>query len=257
MREHLRQDEMIGYVHRTLTDAEREALDQHLDGCPLCRARLAEHEGARQRFAQTLQAELDQIAPPRSMTFAEVRARMGGSQRRHLRRRLRWRRAGDFLPLGAAVAGLLIALFGLVQQISSPLIVGTPQHATALPTLACILFLIPVMNNGQRAPLLQPRRALLKVLALVLWLGTAVVALYEIYLLREIFLSIYARFWDDPWVATTLGNGGVFILALCWIALVIGGGEFHYLHFGERRSWRLFGWTIVVELLILSLPLFL
>jgi hypothetical protein len=44
-------------------------------------------------------------------------------------------------------------------------------------------------------------------------------------------------------------------LSILWIAIVVGGGEYHYRHVGQRSSWRLFGLTIGFELLILASPL--
>jgi hypothetical protein len=253
MKRHLTQEDLVGYVHQTLTDAERESMDRHLATCAACRTALAVHEDAQRRLQRDLRADLDAIEPPASMTFAAVKAQMG----RAPQRRLRWHRVGDLLPVGAALIGLLMALFGLAQKVEPAFIVANPEQSTAFPTLACILFLVPVMSNGPRPRLLQPRRALTRALAFVLWLGTAVVALYEIYLLRELFLRAYARLWQNPWPAAALGNWGVIVLAMGWIALVIGGGEFHYRNVGERPSWRLFGWTLVGELLVLSLALFL
>ncbi|MGC9398228.1 MAG: anti-sigma factor family protein [Anaerolineae bacterium] len=253
MKQHLTQDELIGYVHQTLTDAEREHMDRHLVACPACRTALTVHEETQRRLRRELRTALDDVKPPAEMTFAAVRTRMGRAPQRQLHRR----RVVDFLPVGAALIGLLAALLGLVQQVEPAFIAAKPGRTMAFPTLACILFLVPVMSWGQHPRLLQPRRTLTTALAVTLWLGTAVVALYEIYLLRELFFRVYARLWQDPWPAVALGNWGVFFLSLGWITLVIGGGEHHYRHVGERRSWRLFGWTLVGELLILSLALFL
>jgi hypothetical protein len=103
------------------------------------------------------------------------------------------------------------------------------------------------------------------VAAFVLWLGTAALGMWQIVLVRDIILSIYARlaggeattFGLEYWRAHTLSTWIVFILAFVWIALVIGGGEYHYRHVGRSRSWKLFGWTIGAQLGILVLAFFL
>jgi hypothetical protein len=37
---------------------------------------------------------------------------------------------------------------------------------------------------------------------------------------------------------------------------MIAAGEYHYRHFGQPGSWKLFGWVIAIELSILALALF-
>ena len=49
-------------------------------------------------------------------------------------------------------------------------------------------------------------------------------------------------------------NWSVVVAALVWV--VIGGGEFHRRRVGQRSSWRLFGLTIAVEVVVLVLSLF-
>jgi hypothetical protein len=98
--------------------------------------------------------------------------------------------------------------------------------------------------------------------AFLLWLVTAVVGLIEIYIVREMLLRLAARIWGTQanrqayGIAVSIGNGATFILAVLWIAVVIGGGEYHVKHLGKRKSWRLFARTIAVELAILILALF-
>lgn len=109
----------------------------------------------------------------------------------------------------------------------------------------------------------SPHRILSGALAFVLWAATALVGLYEIVLLRDMIFRLYARFWvrydgrgKDYWRALALGNWALVPLSIAWIALVVGGGEYHYKRFGQRGSWKLFGWTVVVETLVLALALF-
>jgi len=104
------------------------------------------------------------------------------------------------------------------------------------------------------------RRTLSGMLTFVLWAGTAVLGLYETLLIREMLFRIYARASSiglkrDYWRALVLGNWALVPLSLVWIALVVGGGEYHYKRAGQRSSWKLFGWTIAAEMLILVLAL--
>lgn len=120
-------------------------------------------------------------------------------------------------------------------------------------------------------------KALSGALAFVLWVATAALGLYEILLIREMLFRIYVQssssglalgsqllngrnedFYllrKDFWQALALGNWALIPLALVWIVLVIGGGEYHYKRAGQRSSWKLFGWTIAAEMLVLVLTL--
>jgi len=110
---------------------------------------------------------------------------------------------------------------------------------------------------------LQPRKAWLGLFAFALWLSTAVVGLLEINTVLTMATRVYAQFWGDYgfygrdyFAGVALRQILVFPLALLLIAVVIGGGEYHYRRFGQPRSWRLFGWVIAVELSILALAFF-
>ena len=102
-----------------------------------------------------------------------------------------------------------------------------------------------------------------RVLAFVLWAATAALGLLEIHIVREMFFRVYARLFADEaaygsdyWGGLAVGNCLVVILAIVWIAVVIGGGEYHFKHVGKPKSWKLFGRTIAVQLSILILALF-
>ena len=250
MNSHLTEEQLIGYVHHTLTDAQREAMNQHLAACPECRARRDEHEALQQRIRNDLLAEMKTVRPSSDMTFATIEPRL--KRRSRSARVLQWPR--QWLPGAAALVGLVIAVVGLTVGIGQ----GSADFTTAstphtLPTLACFLFAVPVASNLGKSRLFQPQKVALAALTLILWLGLAVVGLYEIYLIREIFFCIYARFWSDYWAAAALGQWLIFLSAGAWLALVIGSGEYHYRHLGQRSSWKLSSWIIGGELFILGL----
>jgi hypothetical protein len=104
----------------------------------------------------------------------------------------------------------------------------------------------------------QMRRITAGVIAFILWIVTAVVGLVEILVVRRIVERGYMRLWGDSsrgsyWTAVSLGMGATLILALIYIAFLVGTGEYHRSRVGQRSSWKLFGWTVAVELLILLL----
>ena len=244
IRDHITDEQMIGYIHHTLTDAEREAFDQHLSACPACRARLEEHQATADRLRADLRGDLREVTPPSTMNFAAVAPRLIGKPSA-------WRH--QLLPGLATVAGLILVLLTWmlsVQTLAWPrLTIAAPIDAP-YPALACLLFIIPVAANYKEQSLLQ-RRAFIGPLAFLLWLGTAALGLYEIFVIREIFFQLFARFSQNYRLALALGNWGVMALAAVWIAAFVGGGEYHYRRLGTRASWRLFGWTIGIELAIL------
>jgi len=101
------------------------------------------------------------------------------------------------------------------------------------------------------------------VLALALWIGTAVAGLAAIATILDIALHVYAAFWSDYGfygsdlrTAQALRQFLVFPLAILWLAMVVGGGEYHYKRYGEPNSWRLFARTIGVEASIFVLAWF-
>jgi hypothetical protein len=90
-------------------------------------------------------------------------------------------------------------------------------------------------------------------LAIVLWLVTVAVALFDLYALRQIFVTLFFRFGGSLESAQNTAQWLVLALALAWIAFVIGTGEYHREHFGRPESWRLFGWSLAAEIGIAAL----
>lgn len=110
---------------------------------------------------------------------------------------------------------------------------------------------------------LRPARTWSGVLAFALWAGTAAAGIAAIATVLDVAIRVYAAFWGDYGFygsdyrgALALRNFLVFPLAFLWLAMAVGGGEYHYKHFGQPRSWRLFARTIAVELSIFALALF-
>jgi hypothetical protein len=112
----------------------------------------------------------------------------------------------------------------------------------------------------------QTNKVTSAVVAFVLWLATAAVGLWQITIVREMLFALFARFsgvsisgyeiFKQAQLAAALGTWLVVILAIVWIIVFVGGAEYHYRHVGTPRSWRLFAWTIGVELAIFALSWF-
>jgi hypothetical protein len=89
----------------------------------------------------------------------------------------------------------------------------------------------------------------------ILWLITTVLAFWEITIAQEMVVSIYARFnqatVDNYFAAIAFGNWAVFVMAIAFIAIVIGGAEYHRTHIGQPGSWRLFRWTLTFQAIYL------
>jgi hypothetical protein len=87
-------------------------------------------------------------------------------------------------------------------------------------------------------------------LAILLWLVTAAAAAVDLYALRQLYVTLYFRFGGTLEVAQATAQFLVLVLALVWIAFVIGTAEYHQRHFGRPASWKLFGWSLAAEAVI-------
>lgn len=251
MNAHLGDEGLIGYIHYTLTDADRETMDDHLSACTECRTRLAELEVLHRRIRYCLSADIRAVSPPRSMTFAAIAPR--------LEHRRWWDRlqtpSGQLLPGATALAaltGLAVALVSLFYSLRWGDADPAPMSANRLPVVACGCFAVAVMGNYRWRAAWPPRLVLMALLSLALWIGTAIVGLQVIVTVLDMFTwLLYLG------VSREIAGLGAWILvpvSVVWIAIVVGGGEYHFKHIGQPGSWRLFGFTVAIELLVLGLP---
>jgi hypothetical protein len=97
-----------------------------------------------------------------------------------------------------------------------------------------------------------------------LWLATAVLAFYEILVVRNLVFDLYARLLaafgstvavSDHFWATALGQASVYVMVFVAIAVIIGGFEYHYKRVGDPRSRKLLLWTLGIQAGILLLSL--
>ena len=105
-------------------------------------------------------------------------------------------------------------------------------------------------------------KVIVPMVAFILWVITVVLAFWHMVVIPEALIQLYGRLATNVpqmtayWNAVNLQNWVVFLLAVVFIAVALGGGEYHYRHHGQARSWRLLVWTISIQLLVLALPLF-
>jgi hypothetical protein len=103
----------------------------------------------------------------------------------------------------------------------------------------------------------RPQWLAVNAITFVFWLATSIVAIYEIYLARQIFFSIYSRFGGDYRTGEVLGFVMIFFLVGIGLAGIVGGGEYHRKYLGQQKSVRLFAVTLGAELAIAALYHFL
>lgn len=103
----------------------------------------------------------------------------------------------------------------------------------------------------------QGSKLLPTVLALVLWLASAALGLYSIYLVKELFILIFVSLGGSLSLAERFSLGILYFFGLVYMVFIVTTTEFHLKRVGRSESWRLFGWTLAVELSILLLYIFL
>lgn len=254
MNNHLTDEELVGNIHRTLTDAQREAMDRHLTACPHCRARLTDDKALQQRIRNDLLADLRAVQPSPDLRFAAIASQVQGDKKTAL-----WRLSRQLFPVAAALTALIglgISLMELPESIVRLYASPQPISASSISALACVFFAVAAIGNYRESRFIQLRSSLFSLLAFVLWAGTAVVGLQVIVVMRDILFWIAAYVSLNAQIALVLSSWALIPLSLVWIAVVIGGGEYHYQRLGQRSSWQLFGWTIFGELCILILSNF-
>lgn len=98
-----------------------------------------------------------------------------------------------------------------------------------------------------------------KVIAVLLWVTTLVVGLLDIYVFQFITIWFYANFFNsgtqasavDIAASNSLRITTVLIVGVLYVIFLIATSEYHFKHLAQPSSWRLLGWSIVIELLII------
>ncbi|MBI5294639.1 MAG: hypothetical protein HY869_04120 [Chloroflexi bacterium] len=97
------------------------------------------------------------------------------------------------------------------------------------------------------------RKAAPMALAFVLWLAAIGLGMEAIYTSKEIFYLVFVQLGGAIEAAARLVLLFVFFLGVVFLVFVIGMTEYHRKWVGQIQSWRLFGWSLTVELSILIL----
>jgi len=110
------------------------------------------------------------------------------------------------------------------------------------------------MDQFGRSFSIRPRFVIAAVLAFILWLGTFFIGLLNIIVVRDLTIAAYIFNGGSPEGASVVTIIAVLIAAMVCIGVVIGGAEYHYKNIGHPGSWKLFSWTIFIQLFIMILP---
>ena len=99
----------------------------------------------------------------------------------------------------------------------------------------------------------KPGNLLPGLLAIVLWLIQFGLGLQAIYDLMQVLALIRVALGGSLAGVQASAPVVVFFLALLMLIYTIWSTEYHIKRVGKPESWRLFGWTIAVELSIILL----
>jgi hypothetical protein len=244
MYSHINEEELVGYLYRTLTDARREVLDAHLQSCPECRSRLSSHEVKQRRIHNDLRREINGRKPSTSLRFSGIAPQL----------RPRVPLDGLWQPLfssSLATVGVVLAILGVWRSLppwpfSAPSSVSGP-----FPAVAGLLFGLALFGQFDWKLTRPPSTVVSALVAFLLWLGTAILGLQTMVVLRDLFLLAAKWVGVTDIAARPMSMLFLLVLVMLWITMTIGGGEYHRRRVGQMNSWRLFGVTIAIELSVI------
>lgn len=102
------------------------------------------------------------------------------------------------------------------------------------------------------------------ILTVLLWLLAAVLGLAAVYYLHEISFVAYALYLSvtksqvaisENYTGVLIGQITVFVGAIAWLVAIIGLGEYQLKHSGEPKAWKIFGWILGIEILLIVIGL--
>jgi hypothetical protein len=250
--DHIKGDQILAYLLKSLNDTERETIDHHLAYCPVCRSRVDEAEIQHRRVRNAIRAEITGVKVPSSLSFSKAASQL----ERRTWSRLQFRLATT-IPVVTAVIGVILALAGFLDTLGDWSSMGIPPTPkSAFPALACFFLMFVSMDQFDRSFSIRPRFILTVLLAVFLWIGTFFVGLMNILVITDLVTMGFLVLGGNPETATFIAILTAFLTAMGYIVVVIGGAEYHYKHLGQPGSWKLFTWTLVIQLFIMILPYF-
>ena len=247
---HITTENLTGYIHQTLDDAQREEIDAHLVECPSCRASVAQQEIQYRQISNELVSILNFTTPSPQMNFSAIAPRL----HRHISQNILLDRA-IFVPMTLALTGFVFALFGLWRAIGNQAFTSPAQPLGVFPPLACFfLVLASVQQSDSSYSPRWSRRAITWIIVLILWLGSAFIGLLDIIALSDLAIIVVIAMGGQKATAEPVAMTAVLLGALLYVGFIIGGAEFHYRNVGQARSWKLLSITLLIQLFILILP---
>ncbi len=87
----------------------------------------------------------------------------------------------------------------------------------------------------------------------LVWLASAGLGLYAIYNANKLATLIYSLIAKEYYIGVLVGQVTTVVAGLAWIVAIVAGGETWRKYAGGRRTWRLLGWVIGVELALILL----
>ena len=251
IKKHLSQNDVTGYIYHSLGDAQREIMDMHLLDCQICRANLSEQELRQRKISNELSAVLKAAAPPAQMNFAAISPQI---QTRYNDLNL-WPRLTTIAPPAFALIGLILAILGLWKVFDGNTIYLLPsQSLGAYPTMASFFLILASVGQFDRAPLGQARFYITVALTLTLWLGSILIGLLDLIVMRDLAIISVVALGGSPSDAAPIAIMTVMLGAIILIGVIFGSGEYHYRNIGQPGSWKLFTITILGQLFILMIP---
>ena len=115
MANHLSQEQLIGYLHQTLTDAERETIDRHLAECAACRAQLDAYTALQRHIRYGLAADLRQVRAATGKNFKAIAPHL----KRARRLSMFTKRSNLILSSVVTVILLIVVGFGVYSLLSN------------------------------------------------------------------------------------------------------------------------------------------
>lgn len=122
------------------------------------------------------------------------------------------------------------------------------------------------MTTSDEQTIPQSKKIMLWLFTLVLWLATAGIGVLAFIAFQDIATTAVAFALTGStdigtvemrgWITTTR-NVSAMLGGLLWLAMVVGGVEYHFRHVGQRRSYRVFAWTLGIEVMLIALSVFL
>ncbi|HLV37037.1 MAG TPA: hypothetical protein VKY59_18070 [Spirillospora sp.] len=117
-----------------------------------------------------------------------------------------------------------------------------------------------MMTTSNENEIPQSKKIMLWVLTAGLWVATLVMGFLAFVAIQDIATTgvgfLLSRIEDmglverRGWVTTTR-NVSTILAGLAWLTVAVGGMEYHFRHMGQRRSYRLFAWTLGIEMALL------